>query len=43
MRARKPWDSNFYASADAFYNNGSTSGSLKGTPYVDDKVQNCPT
>lgn len=29
------WDGNFYASADAFYNNGQTSGSLHGTPFVD--------
>ena len=30
-----------YASADAFYNNGHTSGSLTGTPFVDNNVPNC--
>jgi hypothetical protein len=25
------WDNTYYASADAFYNNGQTSGSLHGT------------
>jgi hypothetical protein len=28
-------------SADAFYNNGATSGSLHGTPFVDPAVANC--
>jgi RHS repeat-associated protein len=36
-----PWDSQFYASADAFYNNGQTSGSLIGTPFVDPNVPIC--
>jgi len=31
----------YYASADAFYNNGQTSGSLHGTPFVDNNVPNC--
>jgi len=31
----------FYASADAFYNNGARSGPLKGTPYVDPAVPDC--
>ncbi|MET7968744.1 hypothetical protein [Micromonospora sp. NPDC005305] len=35
------WDNQFYASADAFYNNGATSGSLHGTPYVDEAVPFC--
>ena len=35
------WDGNFYASADAFYNNGATSGSLHGTPFVDPAVPDC--
>jgi Cutinase len=39
--AQAPWSNAFYASADAFYNNGATSGSLVGTPYVDDAVANC--
>ena len=36
-----PWDDSYYASADAFYNNGQTSGSLKGTPFVDPSVPLC--
>jgi hypothetical protein len=36
-----PWSSNYYASADAFYNNGQTSGSLLGTPFVDPNVPLC--
>lgn len=39
--ASSPWSSGFYASADAFYNNGQTSGSLLGTPFVDPTVPNC--
>jgi hypothetical protein len=39
--ASSPWNSAYYASADAFYNNGATSGSLNGTPYVDPKVAAC--
>ncbi|MFG1925108.1 hypothetical protein [Cryptosporangium sp. NPDC048952] len=35
------WNDTFYASADAFYNNGSTSGTLKGTPWVDPAVPRC--
>jgi len=27
--------------ADAFYNNGATSGSLRGTPFVDPAVGDC--
>jgi hypothetical protein len=38
-----PWNGNFYASADAFYNNGATSGSLQGTPFVDQAVPDCGT
>lgn len=40
--ASSPWNSVYYASADAFYNNGQTSGSLIGTPFVDNNVPNCP-
>lgn len=36
-----PWDGQYYASADAFYNNGQTSGSLQGTPYYDPNVPDC--
>jgi hypothetical protein len=39
--ASSPWNGNYYGSADAFYNNGETSGSLKGTPFVDPNVPNC--
>ena len=39
--ASSPWNNAYYASADAFYNNGATSGSLHGTPYVDPRVPSC--
>lgn len=39
--AQAPWSHQFYATADAFYNNGATSGSLAGTPYYDPAVPNC--
>jgi hypothetical protein len=39
--ASAPWNSTYYASADAFYNNGQTSGSLHGTPFVDGAVPDC--
>jgi hypothetical protein len=39
--ASSPWSDSYYASADAFYNNGQTSGSLKGTPFVDPAVPAC--
>ena len=39
--ASSPWNGSYYGSADAFYNNGETSGSLKGTPFVDPNVPNC--
>jgi hypothetical protein len=39
--ASSPWNDAYYASADAFYNNGQTSGSLIGTPFVDPNVPNC--
>jgi DNA-binding helix-hairpin-helix protein with protein kinase domain len=35
------WDNRFYASADAFYNNDQTSGSLVGGPWVDEAVPMC--
>ncbi len=41
--ASPPWRDRFFASADAFYNNGATSGPLAGTPFVDPKVQLCDT
>jgi hypothetical protein len=39
--ASSPWSGGYYASADAFYNNGQTSGSLHGTPFVDPNVADC--
>ena len=39
--ASAPWNGDYYGSADAFYNNGETSGSLLGTPFVDSDVPNC--
>jgi hypothetical protein len=39
--ASAPWSDAYYASADAFYNNGHTSGTLLGTPYVDEAVPSC--
>ncbi len=39
--ASSPWDGNFYASADAFYNDGRKSGSLAGTPFYDPAVPVC--
>ena len=39
--AQSPWNNAYYVSADAFYNNGATSGSLHGTPFVDPNVPNC--
>ncbi len=38
MIATSPWDDEFYASADAFYNDRRTTGSLHGTPFVDEAV-----
>jgi NlpC/P60 family len=39
--ASSPWSNGYYASADAFYNDGETSGSLIGTPFVDPSVAEC--
>ena len=39
--ASSPWNYAYYVSADPFYNNGATSGSLHGTPFVDPSVPNC--
>lgn len=39
--AESPWNSQYYVSADAFYNNGQTSGSLHGTPFVDANMRDC--
>jgi serine/threonine protein kinase len=39
--ASGPWSNAYYVSSDAFYNNGDTSGSLHGTPFVDPAVPDC--
>jgi hypothetical protein len=39
--ASSPWNGRYYASADAFYNNGQTSGRLQATPFVDPDVRSC--
>src|SRR5436305_3458360 len=39
--ASSPWNDAYYASADAFYNNGKISGSQIGTPFVDPAVPAC--
>ena len=39
--ASAPWSGTYYVSADAFYNDGATSGSLSGTPFVDPDVPGC--
>lgn len=40
--ASAPWNSGYYASADAFYNNGQTSGALSSSaPFDDSKVPQC--
>jgi hypothetical protein len=39
--ASSPGNTTFYASADAFYNNGQTTGSLQGTPFFDPAVTSC--
>jgi len=40
--ASAPWSNHFYATADAFYNNGHRSGPLRRTPFFDPKVPVCP-
>jgi hypothetical protein len=39
--ASAPWSNAYYASADAFYNDGQTSGSMLYTPLVDTNVPTC--
>jgi hypothetical protein len=39
--ASSPYNDLYWASADAFYNGDGTSGSLKGTPFVDPAVPTC--
>lgn len=39
--ASAPWNNGYYVSADGFFNNGRTSGPLKGTPFVDAALKTC--
>jgi hypothetical protein len=39
--ASPPWSNGYYATADGFYNDGQTSGSLNRTPFDDPKVPVC--
>lgn len=39
--ASSPWRGHFYVSADAFYNNGQSHGTLRDTPFVDPRIPNC--
>ncbi|MGD0945184.1 MAG: hypothetical protein ABR972_13070, partial [Acidimicrobiales bacterium] len=39
--ASAPWSNSYWVSADAFYNNGETSGPLTGTPFYDSNVPVC--
>jgi hypothetical protein len=39
--ASAPWSKRYYATADTFYNNGRTSGSLRGSAFVDPGVARC--
>jgi surface antigen len=39
--ASSPWNDRYYATADAFYNDGSTAGPLIGTPLFDPNVPLC--
>ncbi|HTU27823.1 MAG TPA: hypothetical protein VMF07_00465 [Solirubrobacteraceae bacterium] len=41
LLASPPWSQRYYATADTFYNNGRTSGSLRGSAFVDPKVARC--
>lgn len=39
--ASSPWSNQYWAPADNFYNNGQGSGTLAGTPFVDEAVPSC--
>jgi hypothetical protein len=41
--AQNPWNNEYYASADNFYNNGQAIGPAYGTPFVDVYVPTCGT
>jgi hypothetical protein len=36
-----PWSRRFFVTADAFYNNGHTNGTLRGSAFVDPRVARC--
>jgi hypothetical protein len=38
---QRPWSRHFFVTADAFYNNGATHGSLRGSAFVDRAVARC--
>lgn len=40
--ASTPWNGRYYATSDAFYNNGATSGSVNTGVVVDEQVPVCP-
>jgi transcriptional regulator with XRE-family HTH domain len=40
--ASTPWNGRYYATSDAFYNNGATSGSVVNGVVVDEQVPVCP-
>jgi hypothetical protein len=37
----RPWSRRFFVTADTFYNDGRTSGSLRGSAFVDPRVARC--
>jgi hypothetical protein len=39
--ASKPWSGRFYATSDAFYNDGTTNGSVDTGVVVDEQVPIC--
>jgi hypothetical protein len=41
--ASAPWNGHYYATSDAFYNNGATSGSVVNGVFVDEQVPVCPS
>lgn len=41
LLASKPWNGHYYATSDAFYNNGATSGSVDDGVTVDERVPVC--
>jgi hypothetical protein len=37
----RPWSRHYFVTADTFYNNGETSGSLRGSAFVDHAISGC--